>query len=32
VNWVYLLSPVGVCDESFWAVARGSETSMGPNG
>jgi hypothetical protein len=32
MNWVALLSLVGAGDESVKVTARGSATSMGPNG
>jgi hypothetical protein len=32
MNQVALSSPVEACDESSWVSARGSATSMGPNG
>jgi hypothetical protein len=32
MNWVALSASVGAGDESVEVTARGSETSMGPNG
>jgi hypothetical protein len=32
MNWVDLSTAFGACDESTWVDARGSSTSMGPNG
>jgi hypothetical protein len=32
MKWVDLSAVVGACDDSAWVAARGSATSMGPNG